>query len=95
MFSDAGIPTVYSFDNKFLLNETFFFENETGRGFINANIIYAISVAHCPIPVAYAAPAMPISGKKPMPNIISGSRTIFAINPTSIQNIVVFIRPTA
>ena len=47
-----------------------------------------------PIPVASAAPRIPISGKIPIPNIISGSKIILDTHPTSIQSIDVFIRPT-
>ena len=44
----------------------------------------AISIpTHCPITVAYAAPATPISGKGPIPKIIRGSRMILTTAPTS------------
>ena len=45
------------------------------------------------MPVAMAAPLIPSCGKGPMPNIISGSRMMFVMQPAARQNIVVFIRP--
>ena len=47
------------------------------------------------MPVARAAPRIPISGKKPMPKIMSGSRMMLAMQPHSRLAMVVFIRPAA
>ena len=55
----------------------------------------ACAAAMRPRPVASAAPAMPSSGKGPMPKIKSGSRTILATQPASRLAIVTFMRPTA
>lgn len=47
------------------------------------------------MPVANAAPSIPIAGKKPIPKISTGSKIIFAIHPHIILVIVTFILPTA
>ena len=46
------------------------------------------------MPVAHAAPSIPIAGTGPKPKIIIGSRMIFATQPHIMQNIVEAMRPT-
>ena len=45
--------------------------------------------------MAYAAPAMPMAGMKPVPKIIRGSKRIFATQPHIMLNILIFIFPMA
>ena len=47
------------------------------------------------MPVASAAPSMPMAGKGPMPKISTGSRMMLATQPISMQTIEVTIRPIA
>ena len=47
-----------------------------------------------PMPVAMAAPEIPISGRKPIPKISSGSKMILEIHPHSILIMAIFILPT-
>ena len=46
------------------------------------------------MPVAHAAPSIPIAGIGPKPKIIIGSRMMFATQPHIMQNIVEAMRPT-
>ena len=47
------------------------------------------------MPVARAAPSMPISGKGPHPKIITGSRMMLATQPDIMHTMVIIIRPVA
>ena len=48
-----------------------------------------------PMPVARAAPSMPIAGKGPHPKISTGSRMMLATQPDIMQTMVTSIRPVA
>ena len=52
-------------------------------------------VKACPMPVASAAPSIPISGNRPQPKIRTGSKTMFVIHPHIKLIMVVFMFPTA
>ena len=54
-----------------------------------------VSVKIWPMPVASAAPAMPIFGNGPMPKISIGSRMILQTEPAIRPTIVTRMRPTA
>ena len=73
---------------------TYLAATRTGRGFSLSSKRYIASVSVCPMPVAHAAPSIPIAGTGPKPKIIIGSRMIFATQPHIMQNIVEAIRPT-
>ena len=47
------------------------------------------------MPVARAAPSMPISGKGPHPKMSTGSRMMLATQPDIMQTMVTIIRPVA
>ena len=65
-------------------------------GFFTAyKTTYSKSVLTCPMPVARAAPSIPIFGNGPMPNIKSGSSMIFTIQPVISPAMEAFILPTA
>ena len=49
---------------------------------------YMARVRVWPIPVARAAPSIPMAGKGPMPKIIKGSNIMFAIQPHIMAAIV-------
>ena len=58
-------------------------------------MIYSTAAEVWPIPVASAAPSIPIAGNGPIPNIIIGSSTILTIQPVIRHTIEAFILPTA
>ena len=94
IFRVAGIPTPYTFFIIPLSKHIFFLSNANGNGRTIQNTTYTSNVIVCPIPVAYAAPAIPILGNGPIPNIIRGSNIILAINPHIILIMDTFILPT-
>ena len=54
-----------------------------------------MSETTCPMPVAQAAPAIPMAGIGPKPKIMIGSSTILTRQPISMLIIETFMRPIA
>ena len=67
----------------------------TGIGLEIYIIMYTIRLTVWPMPVASAAPSIPIRGNMPSPNISTGSSIILVMQPVSMAVIETVIRPTA
>ena len=63
--------------------------------FIHAFTPVIKQAANCPATVAMAAPAIPSSGNGPIPNISTGSSTIFTTAPVISAAMGLFMSPPA